>query len=528
MTGVPNSLVRATATIGGLTLISRILGFVRDMLMARFVGAGMAADCFYIAFRLPNLFRALFAEGAFSIAFVPMFSKELVAADGDPKSGIRFAEDALSVLLPVLLLFTGLMQLFAHQIVWAMTGGFPGGDPAKFHLAVAFTQITFPYLLFISLVSLQGGVLNSLNRFSAAAAAPVLLNVTLIAGLVLFHTRDKIETAHAQSVAVTVSGIVQFLWLVWACHKAGIHLHLRLPSITPKVRQLLRVIWPAAVGAGATQFNLFISTTLVARYLVEGSVSWFYYADRLNQLPLGLVGIGVGTALLPSLSRAIASNDKQLASHTQNRAVELVLILTLPATAALLAIAEPLITALLQHGAFTARDSHHTGQVLAAIALGLPAYVLIKVLVPGFYARGDTKTPVRIAIISMLVNLAGNIFTVFATDLQLMGIAYSTALSAWVNVILLYWTLHRQAHFQFDARVKIAGAKLLLASAVMAGLLLVMAKLLAAWLVGSLLFRTLALGCLAGVAITSYFGIAFALRAMTWRDLKTQISRKKA
>lgn len=520
-------LVRATATIGGLTLISRILGFMRDQLMAHFVGAGMAMDCFLIAFRLPNLFRALFAEGAFATAFVPIFSRTLVANGGDPRAGIRFSEDALSILLPILLLLTGAMQYFASDVVRLMTGGFVHSDPQKFHLAVAFTQITFPYLLFISLVSLQGGILNSLNRFSAAAAAPVLLNLTLIAGLLIFHSDSKIATARAQSIAVTISGITQFLWLVWACHRAGIALHLRWPRLTPKVRELLTVIWPATIGAGATQFNMFISTLLAARFLSEGAISWLFYADRLNQLPLGLVGIGIGTALLPAVSRALASGDTKSAIQTQNRAIELALILTLPATAALIVIAEPLIRALLEHGAFTREASHQTGRALAFYALGLPAYVLIKVLVPGFYARSDTKTPVRIAFLSMLVNLVGNLITVLATDLAHVGIALSTAISAWVNLGLLYRALHRRDHFTADDRLKKNARKLGLSSLVMAILVWATAGAVTSWLTGPLVYRIVALIIIFSVAGASYFGSAFALRALSWQEMRAQLWQRK-
>ena len=337
------NLLRATGTIGGLTLVSRILGFVRDMLFARFAGAGLASDCFLIAFRLPNLFRALFAEGAFASAFVPMFSRQVGEHDGDTTAAKRFAEEALSVLLPVLALFTALMMIAAGPVVYAMTGGFPGASPQKFALAVELTRVTFPYLLLISLVSLLGGILNSLQRFWVNAAAPILLNLSLIGGLVVFHSPTEIGTARVQAAAVTVAGIAQFVWLLWACLRADVRLRLRAPQLTPAVRRLLAIIWPAALGAGAVQFNLLVSTALAARFLPEGAVSYLYYADRLNQLPLGLVGIGVGTALLPTLARQLGAKNDAVAMHTQNRAIELVLLLTLPAAAALVVSALPMI-----------------------------------------------------------------------------------------------------------------------------------------------------------------------------------------
>jgi putative peptidoglycan lipid II flippase len=263
--------------------------------------------------------------------------------------------------------------------------------------------------MLISTVSLLGGILNSLNRFWVNAAAPILLNICLIAGLVFFRGHSDVETARTQAIAVTVSGVMQLGWLILACWQAGVRLRIRLPRLSPEVKTLLKLIGPAALGAGAVQFNLLISTTLAARFLPEGSVSYLYYAARLNQLPLGLIGIGVGTAMLPSLSRQLGGGDAKAALDTQNRAIELVLLLTLPCTAGLMISAMPLIRALLEHGAFNAVDTYASAQALAAFSLGLPAYVLIKVLTPGFYARSDMKTPVRIAFISMLVNLAGNL-----------------------------------------------------------------------------------------------------------------------
>jgi putative peptidoglycan lipid II flippase len=519
------NLVRATATIGGLTLVSRVLGFVRDMLMARFVGAGFASDAFLIAFRLPNLFRALFAEGAFSSAFVPMFNRTIGRDRDDLGAGLRFAEGVLSVLLPVLLLFTAAMMLAAGPIVWAMTGGFPDGGPEKLALATNFTRITFPYLLLISLVSLLGGILNSLGRFWVNAAAPVLLNLCLIAGLLFFRGGTDVETARTQSIAVTVSGILQLAWLIWSCRQAGVVLKLRWPELTPDVRALLKVVWPAALGAGAVQFNLLISTTLAARFLPEGSVSYLYYADRLNQLPLGLIGIGIGTAMLPTLSRQIGRGEDGPAMVTQNRAIELALLLTLPAAAALMVSALPLVRALLQHGAFTVGDTNASAQALAAFSIGLPAYVLIKVLTPGFYARADTRTPVRIALVAMAVNLVLNLALIWS--LAHVGLALSTAISAWVNAGLLYWTLHRRAHLTLDARLRSRGVRLIGATLVMAAGLLLLNGWIDPLMGRSLILRAAGLVLLMGAGGILYFGAAFALGAFRIADLRAQLSRRR-
>jgi putative peptidoglycan lipid II flippase len=523
------SLVRNTATIGGLTLVSRILGFVRDMLMARFVGAGFASDAFLIAWRLPNLFRALFAEGAFASAFVPMFNRTIAedekAGGAGLPAGLAFAENVLSVLLPVLILFTVLMMLAAAPIVWAMTGGFPDGSADKLALATEFTRITFPYLMLISLVSLLGGILNSLGRFWVNAAAPVLLNLCLIAGLLFFRGETEIETARTQAIAVTVSGVLQLGWLIWSCRQAGVSLRLKLPRLTPAVKRLLAIILPAALGAGAVQFNLLISTTLAARFLPQGSVSYLYYADRLNQLPLGLIGIGVGTAILPLLSRQIGGGDDAAAIATQNRAIELSLLLTLPATAALMVSATPIIRALLQHGAFTAVDTSATAAALSAFSLGLPAYVLIKVLTPGFYARSDTRTPVRIALVAMLVNLMLNLLLIWR--MAHVGLALSTAVSAWVNVALLYWTLHRRRHFTADIRLRTRTLKLTGATLLMAALLFVLNPFVDAFTGNGVVERIVAIGLMMAAGGIVYFAAAFALRAFSLAELKAQFSRRR-
>lgn len=523
------NLVRATTTIGGLTLVSRVLGMVRDMLMARFVGAGLASDAFLIAWRLPNLFRALFAEGAFAAVFVPMFNRTMAEADAEqPGSGrsaaYDFAGQVLSVLFPFLVLFTILMIALTGPVVWAMTGGFPDGGPEKFELAKHLTRITFPYLALISIVSLLGGILNSLDRFWVNAAAPVLLNLCMIAALLFFRGDSQIATAETQAIAVTVSGVAQLLWLWWACRSAGVSLRLRLPRLTPAVRRLLRLIGPAALGQGAIQFNLLISTSLAARYLAEGSVSYLYYADRLNQLPLGLIGIGVGTAILPALSRQIGSGNATGATQTQNRALELALLLSMPAAVALCVSATPIIRGVLQHGAFTGADTIGAAGALAAFAVGVPAYVLIKVLTPGFYARQDTKTPVRIALVSMLVNLVGNLSLIWS--LGHVGVAVSTAISAWVNVLLLYWTLHRRDQLRLDPRARSRGLRIVVAAALMGGVLYALNPLLDPHMAKGIVERVAALTILCGAGGLAYALACLALKAVVFRELKQQFARK--
>lgn len=519
------NLLRATATIGSLTLLSRVAGFVRDVLQATLIGAGMAADAFLIAQRLPNLFRALFAEGAFSAAFVPMFNRQ-VGADGGRLDGARaFAEAVLAVLLPVLLLFTVVMVAAAGPVVWALTGGFSDASAEKFALTVHFTRLTFPYLMLISLTSLLGGLLNSMGRFAVNAAAPILLNLVLIAGLLWSGGDDAAAAARTQALCVTLGGIVQLAWLLWSCQRAGIRLALRWPRLNPQVRQLLRLILPAALGAGAVQINLVISTALAARFLGEGAVSWLYYADRLNQLPLGIIGIGVGTALLPTMSRLLGAGDEAAAMAQQNRAVELVLMLTLPAAAGLVVAAEPIIRVLFEHGQFSAADSAATAAALAGFALGLPAYVLIKALTPGFHARADTRTPVRVALAAMLVNLAANLALVW--PLGHVGIALGTAVSAWMNAATLWWLLRARGQFALDARARRLLPRLVLATAAMVVVLFQLQPLLRIAPDASLPRQLVLLGLLISAGGIAYLGAARLLGLFTLSGLFARLPGRR-
>ena len=417
------------------------------------------------------------------------------------------------------------MMIATAPIVLAMTGGFPDGGPEKFDLAVHLTRITFPYLALISLVSLLGGILNSLNRFWVNAAAPVLLNIAMIVAILGFRGTSQAEIAETQAIAVTIAGALQLLWLIWSCRRAGVVLRLSRPSLSPDVKRLLWLIGPAALGQGAIQFNLLVSTSLAARFLEQGAVSYLYYADRLNQLPLGLIGIGIGTAILPSLSRQIGGGDSTAARHTQNRAMELALLLALPAAVALVVSAVPLVRGVFQHGAFTAADTIGASGALAAFSLGVPAYVLIKVLTPGFYARQDTKTPVRLAVVSMLVNLAGNLLSVLVLNAGFVGIALSTALAAWVNVVLLYAALHRRDHLQLDARFKAKAIRIMGASIAMGAALFVLNPWLDPYMGGRWQERVLALVALCGIGGAVYGIAVLLLGGASLGELRRQFKR---
>jgi putative peptidoglycan lipid II flippase len=522
------NLVRSLGSVGGLTLVSRVLALVRDTLQASFVGAGFASDAFFVSFRLPNMFRALFAEGAFSAAFIPMFNRK-VGESGDLSAGLKFAERTLAVLLPVLLLFTLVMIAAAWPVTWGLSGGFKNPTPAQFAFAVTLSRITIPYLMLISLASLLGGILNSLGRFWVNAAAPILLNLAMIAALWFFHGDDAFETARAQAISVTVGGVLQLAWLVLACRQAGVSLKIRRPRLDDDVRALLKLILPAAIGAGAVQVNLAISTALAGGLLDPGSISYIYYADRLNQLPLGLIGIGLGTILLPTVSRLLSSGKEAEAMETQNRGIELALFLTLPATAAFIFAAEPILRGLFQHGAFTARDTILCGWALSAFSIGLPSYVLVKVLTPGFYARADTRTPVRLALFSVAVNLVGNLIlipTLGRFGMGHVGPPLATALASTINVAMLYRVLRKRGHFEADRQLKRRLPRLALAALIMGGVVFVLAPYADPWLTRSLIERGLALAVLVGGGAAVYALACFLTGAFAIDDLKTLLKRR--
>jgi len=520
------NLARSLGSVGGLTLVSRILGLARDMLFAQFVGANFASDAFAVAWRMPNMFRALFAEGAFSAAFIPMFNRKVADPDGRGlNAGVDFAEDALSVLLPVLLLMTVLLEVLAYPATYLISLGFHDASPQQFAFAVMLARLTFPYLMLISLASLLGGILNSLHKFWVAAAAPILLNVAQIVALVFFHTHEPLATTKYQAISVSVGGALQLLWLLQACWSNHVRLKIKRPTINADVKRLMKLIGPAAAGAGAVQFNLLISTALATGLLPHGSVSYIYYADRLNQLPLGLIGIGLGTVLLPTISHQLGRGADLEAMTTQNRGLELALFFTLPATVALVLCGVPIITGLFQHGQFDANDAVKTGQALAAFSIGLPSYILVKVLTPGYYARHDTRTPMRFAMISIAVNLGLNLALIM--PLKHMGPPLATALASTVNVWMLYHTLRKRGHFEADARLRRRIPRLAVAAVMMGVVLYFVAPLTQPYLTGSILRRVGGLAALCAAGGSVYAVACLLTGAFRIDDLKLIMKRTR-
>ncbi len=510
--------MRSIATVGSLTMVSRLFGFARDILIASSLGAGLLADVFFVAFKFPNLFRRLFAEGAFNLAFVPIFAGLL--EDKGEAAAKKFAEQSLAMLLWTLLAFVVIVEV---SMPWAMSAFAPGfrGDPEKFALAIDLTRITFPYLLFISLVSLMAGVLNSMGRFAAAAATPILLNICLI-GAVLGLVQFTETPAHALAWGVFGAGAVQFVWLMVHCRRAGMALRVPLPRMTPDVRLLLVRALPVALGAGIYQINLLIDT-IIASLLPEGSISYLFFADRVNQLPLGVVGVAVGTALLPLLSRQIKSDDPAAAAHSQNRAVEFTLLMTLPAACALAILAGPIITVLFERGQFAASQSAATAAALGVYALGLPAYVLVKTLAPGFFARGDTATPVKISIIALVVNLVLNL--ILMGPFLHVGIAAATVISSWLNAGTMAVILWRRGHFIADGRLRGRLPRTLVASAGMAVVLYFGAGAAAERLAGGEIERAAALAVLVLVGLGVFAVLAQISGAARLGELKSIVKR---
>ena len=515
------NLVRAFATVSGLTAVSRVLGYGRDVLIAAALGAGVPADAFFVAFKLPNFFRRLFAEGAFAAAFVPVFARSL---EGEGREEARrLADQTLAVLASVLLVLVLVVEIAMPVLISVMAPGFTD-DPEKFTLTVALTRITFPYLLLVSLVALFGGMLTSSGRFAAFAAAPILLNLALIAAALVARASPELGAGHALAWGVSLGGVAQLLLLIVALRRAGLMPRVVLPRLTPGVKKILVLFGPAAFGAGIVQINLLVDQ-FIASFLPTGAISYLYYADRINQLPLGVIGIAVGTALLPLLSRQIEAGDESGANDSQSRAVELVMLFCLPSAAALTVIARPIISALFERGAFDAATTDASAAALVAFAVGLPAYVLIKVFAPGFFARQDTRTPVKIAAVGLVTNIALNL--VFIWYLAHVGIALATALAAWVNGGLLCWVLIRRGHFHPDARLKRRLPRILLASGVMTVALWLMSWAMQADRLQGGLEEGAALAAfvLGGGAVYALAG--HLLGAFSLREIKAMMTRRR-
>jgi putative peptidoglycan lipid II flippase len=499
-------MIQRILTVGGFTLASRITGFIRDIVLAAILGAGPAADAFFVALRLPNHFRAIFAEGAFNAAFIPAYAR--IRTQGGAERAGLFADRIFTLLLASQVALLAVAWLFTPTVIDVLAPGFRD-DPQRFALAVKLTRITFPYLLLITLVTLYGGILNALQRFAAAAAAPILLNLSIVVALMLaafFPT-----AGHAAAWGVLVSGVLQALLVGGDAFRANVLAALRWPELDADVRKFFRALGPATLGSAGVQLALF-ADTIIASFLPAGAISALYYADRLDQLPIGVIGIAAGTVVLPEMARRIAAGDEAGAAGAQNRAIEFTLLLAIPCLAAFLIIPELIMRALFMRGAFSAADAVAAGRTLAAYAIGLLPFVLIRSTVASFFARGDTATPVKAALIAAAVNIGFKVLLM--GPLAQVGLALATSLGAWINLILVVWFAHRAGLAHIDRRLRSSAVKLGCAGLVLAAVLWFcrgpVAQLFTGWHRFHDLASLLVLACLGGgvygVIVLALFG----------------------
>jgi len=526
----PIRLMSGFFTVGLWTLASRLLGFVRDIMIAAYLGTGPVAEAFLVAFSLPNLFRRFFAEGAFNMAFVPMFSKKLEGDEGAHK----FAQDAFVGMTVLLTGFTVIGIIFMPVLVTAMASGFIGDE--RFDLAVSYGRLAFPYILFISLAALLSGVLNATGRFMAAAAAPVLLNVIFILAMVISAAMGRpvsdalgmgiddalgLQVGDSLAMAVPIAGFAQMALVWWAAARAGYPLRLKRPKMTPELKRLAIIAAPAALAGGVVQINLLVGRQVASFF--DGAVAWLNYADRLYQLPLGVVGIAIGVVLLPDLSRRLRAGDHEGGQNAFNRASEISLALTVPAAVALMVISLPLVSVLYERGVFDSDDTAATAIAVAIYGLGLPAFVMQKTLQPLYFAREDTKRPFYYALVALALNAALAIG--LSPFIGYIAAAVGTSLTGWATVLLLLnGTRHMDGASKFDARFKQRLPRIVLASAGMGLILWVTAAVLSPFF-GVATLRYLALLVLVLVGIVSYFGIGHLIGAFKLAEFKRNLRR---
>jgi putative peptidoglycan lipid II flippase len=503
------AMIDRILTVGGFTLLSRVTGFMRDIMLAAILGAGPIADAFFVALRLPNHFRAIFAEGAFNAAFVPAYAR-IRETGGAPPSKL-FADKIFTLLLMVQVLLLLLALLFMPQVIALLAPGF-NDDPGRFALATEMTRITFPYLLLISLVTLYGGILNALGRFASPAAAPILLNLSMMMALALaafFPT-----AGHAAAWGVFLAGVLEVILVAGDAWKRDALPKFRWPSFDVEVKGFLKRFGPATIGSAETQIALF-ADTIIASFLVAGSLSALYYADRLNQLPIGVIGIAAGTVLLPEMAKRIAAGDDAGARHSQNRVIEITLLLAVPCMIAFLIVPELIMQALFGRGAFTAANAQAAGATLAAYALGLMPFVLMRSATVTFLARGDTITPVKALFVAVIVNVGLKVL-LMESHAQ-VGLALATAAGAWVNLALLIWFATRAGLLTIETALWRSMARIAIAGVMLAVALLLSRYPVANAFAGWRFSHELTLLCLGLIGLVVY-GVA-AFTPIGWRVL---------
>jgi len=516
------SLLRSSSTVASFTMVSRILGLIRDIVLARFIGSGDGADAFFVAFKIPNFMRRLFAEGAFAQAFVPVLSE--YRSQGSHEAVKALLDRVAGALGSILICVTVLAVVGAPLVAAVFAPGFMG-DSVKFDLTTDLIRITFPYLMLVSLTGFAGAILNSYDRFAVPAFTPVLLNVSLISAAILASS-EMAEPVFGLAYGVLAAGFMQLVFQLPFLMR--IHL---LPS--PKidwqdsgVRRILALMVPALFGVSVSQINLLLDTVL-ASLLPNGSVSWLYYSDRLSELPLGVFAIAISTVILPGLSRQHASSQKQQFSHTLNWALRLIVLIGAPASLALMVLAEPILTTLFQYGKTTAHDVAMSTLSLRAYASGLLAFMLIKVLAPGYYARQDMKTPVKIGVIAMVANMFLNALFVaplyFYFDIGHVGLALATAVAAYINAYLLYRGLRQRDIFHVEAGWPKWLVKCVLANGAMVAVLLALLDFSESWMLGQWWERAAYLGSVCLLGLLVYVG-ALLMSGVRPKDFRVKLN----
>jgi putative peptidoglycan lipid II flippase len=504
-------------TVGGYTLVSRLTGFLRDIMLAAIIGAGPVADAFFVAFRLPNHFRAIFAEGAFNAAFIPAYAR--VRAQEGPAAASQFGDRIFTLLLASQVVLLAFALLFTPQVIEVLAPGF-SREPQQFALAVSLTRITFPYLLLITLVTLWGGILNAMHRFAAPAAAPILLNVAMMATLALAAFFPS--AGHAAAWGVLISGVLQAALVGGDTFYAGVMTSFRALRWDDDVRRFFKALVPATIGSAGTQLALF-ADTIIASFLSAGAISALYYADRIDQLPIGVIGIAVGTVLVPEMTHRLAAGDEAGARSAQNRAIEFALLLAIPCIVGFLVVPGLIMRALFMRGAFTATDAHAAAMTLVAYTIGLVPFVLIRSVVAPFLARGDTATPVKAALIGTAVNIVCKVALMF--PLAQVGLALATSIGAWINFILVLIFAVRANVLAVDAELKASLAKMAAAGAALALVLLIADPLVTGLLSSWSRFRSeselILLALLGGLV---YGGLVIVLFGRRWLSLMRRSS----
>ncbi|MCX5615553.1 murein biosynthesis integral membrane protein MurJ [Bombella sp. TMW 2.2559] len=515
-------MLRHLLTVGGWTMLSRLLGLVRDQLLAMFLGAGPVQDAYQIAFRLPNMFRRLFGEGALNAAFVPLFTSRYEKKG--PEKALLLAGQAFSLLLLWLSLLTVLAEIFMPWVIDLIAPGFRSHGTERFTIAVQLTRITMPYTVLICGAALIAGILNARNHFAAASAAYISFNIVGIAAILAGALWGRQHVASTSSWGITLSGVVQLAGLLWAAGKAGLMVPLVRPTLSADIRLLLRRMLPGLVGSGVTQINLTIDT-IIATLLPTGSISWLYFADRVNQLPLGVLGAALGTTLLPLFTRHLSTNDRPALQTSLNQAMNYALLLSLPAMIGLFSLAPEIMATLFGYGHFTPRDVYNSAAALRMYALGLPAFIIIKLLAPAFFAEGDTTTPVRIGFVTMGLNLALNLL--LYRTLAHLAPPLASALAAIVNMLALGWLLWRRNSFRPTLPSLFRAARILCAALVMGAWAWSGAHFLTAGLPEwHALPRLLVLLILIGSSAALYGGLLIALQVLGLDELRTRLLRR--